>query len=1146
MEKFRLLLALIVANLCSVQGAWAERVAPINPDIPSKTLESGQSYYLYNPSGDKFVAPSGGNVIVDPNLRALLTIAKVENKNYYTIKFADEENQYFASYDNWVHGWGYDYYSVFYITAIENGYRMSRVSSYEAGKYVGYSDSDNRLYHYASGHIDWRLYDEDDANAVVLYRAKKALYDALVAAEGYDFAIEEYETLYADDNATAEELSAAAEIINKGLLQMSVLVKSDTEYPIYMEPTGIATWNSTKSTIANGEGGLKAVIEVDQDATLVYDYALDGYGNNFSFDIYVDGSLYQSINNYEGYNDYVKISNAERQRFFVELTAGHHVIEWKGTSESTTATNFWLQNIAAYKTPTITVNLTLAGSLGTEVLYQVDHVKDVRKLVVKGKMNSDDWDRINMMTGLFALDLSETNVTTMPKLTYGEFFHKIALPSGLKAIEASAFEKICLDEITFPQTLTSIGEKAFQYTRIKEAVLPETISGIGVNAFAYNQSLTKVVWPAQATTVPKACFYWDYMISDFTLPEGITILMDDAFARNYNCAYQLPSTVKTMWQRVFEDCDQIERLIIPANCFVGSDAFKNCSKLKYVEIGEGCSLMINGGYYTFNGCNRLEEITFPTTFYRIGAKNMLNGCTALKKVTFKSPTVIDGDYYSNFFDGLGTGMTIYVPSYLVRNYKLDSYWYNYNIEGFSTDDVTDWKIQNPLIFYSQDRFGGTPNVDITTSGSWYITGEMAQNIGNFQTNYSSSQNNSGTDGAGMVLSACDNVTISGTYKHDFYAYNRIAGGWTGRWHFVCLPFDIKVSDITCDNNARLAIRYYDGANRAANGTGNSWKDYDSNATITAGTGFIMRANKECLVRFTALNNAAKQNVVSNKIFTKALDTNASEQSADKGWNLVGNPWMCYYNIHKLNFTGPITVYDGYNKKYEAYSVIDDDYAILPNQAFFVQCPDEVSAISFPVDGRQLTAEIESQNAARADQPSMRKLIDVEISNGELNDKTRFVLNPQAMTGYETSRDASKFLEAGTLCPQIYTIEQGERLAINERPLAEGVVLMGFSIPNDDTYTISAPRNQFQNIVLVDNETGLSTDLSNSGSYTFNANAGIHDNRFELHVSGVVVTAAESIAAPRQQAEQPVYNLNGQRIAAPAKGLYIMNGKKMLK
>ena len=812
------------------------------------------------------------------------------------------------------------------------------------------------------------------------------------------------------------------------------------------------------------------------------------------------------------------------------------------------------------------------------MLYQVDHVKDVRKLVIKGKMNSDDWTRVNMMTGLFELDLTETDVTSLPRLYPSKLLHKLKLPSGLTEIQESALQSTNLEEITFPMTLKTIGKAAFRYSRIKEAILPETVTSIGEYAFADNESLinvewsanaeanvdeyafsndpsiVKVVWPAKATVIPQYCFYEDYQISDFNLPEGIKTIGQYAFYNNYHNNYQLPSTLTSIGIYAFYNNDGIETLSIPGNCSVGYYSFCNCDNLKSVKIGEGVSFvqMYLGSYSegprysyaTFYGCDSLESIEFPTSFSSVTATDMLYNCTSLKKVTFKSPTMVGGSQKSSFFSGLGNNIMVYVPSYLVNTYKLDPYWYNYNIMGFSTADVTEWSIKNDLTFYSQDRFEGTPDVTVFNSGSWTINGELSQNIKDFQTLYYTTSANGEMGSASKVISNCDYVRITGSYKHRFYAYNTIHNG-SGRWHFISLPFDIKVSDITCSNNALFAIRYYDGANRAANGTGGNWKDYADDAVIPAGTGFIIQVSTACWIDFYSLDNESKQNAVSNKLFVKALEANDSEQSSNKGWNLVGNPWQSYYNIHKLNFTAPITVYDGYNRKYSAYSVIDDDYAILPNQAFFVRCPDDVSTISFPVDGRQLTSVIESQNGVKSMVPQVqsRWLADIELSNGDMSDKTRVVLNEQASLDYETSCDASKFFESGTACPQIYTLEGIDSLAINERPYGSGTVKLGIRVAEDGTFTLSAPRNQFDQILLIDHETGTETDLSLEG-YTFSANAGTDDSRFELRFDRTA-TGIENVSEETSEGDAIYYNLSGQRISQPQKGIYIVNGKKVM-
>lgn len=840
---------------------------------------------------------------------------------------------------------------------------------------------------------------------------------------------------------------------------------------------------------ASGIVKLTATVEVDNDATLVYKTSL-GYN---TLNVSIDGQKVRTIApDQEGYN----------RRYFEELTTGTHTIEWEFTNTHSSSYSYcYLKDIGVAKTPLISVNLLEPGSLGTEVLKQVDNVANVRRLKITGEMNDDDWARIDMMPNLFSIDLSEAKLTSIPnsQFEYCAWFHKVLLPEGLTLIRGYAFRGTSIDDIKLPSTLTSIGSYAFQSTLIKEIDIPDAVTELGESAFSGCYFLSKVHIPNNINTIPSYAFNDNYVLSSINLHNNLTSIEDYAFSDCFSLNARIPERITNIGDHAFNHTP-IDSLKLPETLSsLGTGAFEYCNNLVYTEL--------------------------PTSYARISNKYIINRCDKLETLVIKSPTLLGG-YKSDFISNLNN-ITVKVPDFLVSTYKLDSYWYEAKaIEGFSTADVKDWTIKYPLTLNSGERFEGAPNIYMTTGSTLTVNGETGMELTDFLFDFSN-----GYDFT-QLLNKGGDITVNGNMCMNYLTY-------INRWYFVSLPFDIRPADIECPG--QFAIRYYDGAGRAANGANGNWKDYAAEDVIPAGTGFIFQTNIATWTKFNAVDNANKSRVFSNKDLSTALAANPSETSADKGWNLVGNPWMTYYNIHTLGFTAPITTYyvDGYGReKYYAYSIIDDDIAIYPTQAFFVQCPEDITAITFPASGRQLTSVIENQNGIKADGAyTGRNLIDIELEHDGTKDRTRVVVNEQAETDYNIYHDAAKFFSTDNV-PQIYTTDaDGTEYAINERPALDGVVPLCFIAPSQGIYSISLSRCQTERALLRDLQTGTVTDLMQDG-YTFTSDAGTFGQRFELVLTSGVTSISGTAPSPtvipvsgglRADGEISVFALDGRMV-----------------
>lgn len=129
-----------------------------------------------------------------------------------------------------------------------------------------------------------------------------------------------------------------------------------------------------------------------------------------------------------------------------------------------------------------------------------------------------------------------------------------------------------------------------------------------------------------------------------------------------------------------------------------------------------------------------------------------------------------------------------------------------------------------------------------------------------------------------------------------------------RWYWISLPYTCSTSKITWQDGTKATIgtdfhlKYYDGAQRAATQQGGCWKEY-TGSTIQPGVGYILSVEQR--VGHTYRELIFPMDTISEGADTKGVpvdDYGAGESITPnhKGWNLVGNPYMTYYQKNKIN------------------------------------------------------------------------------------------------------------------------------------------------------------------------------------------------------------------------------------------------------
>ena len=759
----------------------------------------------------------------------------------------------------------------------------------------------------------------------------------------------------------------------------------------------------------------------------------------------------------------------------------------------------------------ISVEMETPGSLGVEVMYQVNALSDVEYLKIRGTLNDADWTTLKNMANLKGVDFTNAKFEAIPNEQFRDrsTFHLVYMPEGMKSIGDRAFYRTGLTSITIPSTVTTIGNYAFQESKALEEVLfasnsilttikeyafyncsallafsmPNTVSSLGNSAFNNCTSLSSVTLSSALTEIPYLCFFQTSTLKNIEFPQGL----------------------KSIGYEAFENSG-LENVVLPIGLvYLGYEAFRNCHNLKTAEL----PATPNPYYYNNNK----------------GYQSTFSYCTSLEKIICHAatPPAINSDP----FDGVDRSkVTLVVPAFAIVDYKLDTYWHEFGTiqEGA---EPTYLDIAGTLSLTNNRRPNNKVDILLDEDGKLIVGGSAPMEVGSLTFTV-----NRPNKAYGQLLNNCPNMSVEDVSTKYYVNSNR--------WYFLAPLHDINVNDVSHSNTeASFIFRYYNGQNRATNGASGSWQDLNNN-TLKAGQGYIFQTNREGWITMPAVASGKNAAIEADDASVE-LKAYTSANAADAGWNFVGNPYPCFYDVYYMDFNAPITVWNYDNRTYQAFSIVDDNYVLSPMEGFFVQKTDDKGQILFQKEGRQTSAAVERVASARLADDS-RRLFDIQVSDGNSSDRTRVVINQHASLGYEATCDAVKFFSSEADVPQLYTLDEDDnQLAINERPLTDGIIKMGFKASTTGTYTLHLNRNA-GDIVLTDLQTGKTIDLAQE-DYEFSVDdISNNDSRFLLTISSSP-TGMEELAIPTS--DKNTFDLQGRKIVNSQlkSGVYIQNGKK---